>query len=84
MSAFVIVDVTDRDPNVMYELGIAHTIGKPVILLTQNIENVPFDLIHHRHHVYENKITGGEKFIKMLTDQIKALYNENYPEVEIQ
>lgn len=31
-----------------YEAGIAHTLGKNVIPITQNIEDIPFDLRHHR------------------------------------
>lgn len=40
----VIADCTGRNPNVFYELGIAHTLGKPVIMLTQDIEGLPFDV----------------------------------------
>src|SRR5262249_12547919 len=39
----IIADCTGRNPNVFYEIGIAHTIGKPVVLTTQNREDVPFD-----------------------------------------
>lgn len=47
-SRFVIADVTAKNPNVLYELGIAHTVGKPAIILAQNIDDVPFDLRHIR------------------------------------
>lgn len=40
----VVADLTDRNANVFYEVGIAHTIGRDVVLTTQNIEHVPFDL----------------------------------------
>lgn len=40
----LIADLTGKNPNVLYELGLAHAIGKPVILLTQDINDVPFDL----------------------------------------
>lgn len=40
----VVADVTDRDTNVFYETGIAHTIGRDVVLTAQSIEHVPFDL----------------------------------------
>jgi hypothetical protein len=52
-SALVIADLTTRNGNVMYEVGLAHTVGKPVIMLTQTIEDVPFDLRHYRCIVYE-------------------------------
>lgn len=40
----VIADCTGRNPNVFYELGICHTIGKPVFICTQRREAIPFDI----------------------------------------
>ena len=48
----VVTECTDRNPNVFYELGLAHALGKPSILLVQNIEDIPFDLRHLRIIVY--------------------------------
>ncbi|WP_422931773.1 hypothetical protein [Singulisphaera sp. PoT] len=48
LSSIVIVDFTGKNPNVMYETGIAHTLGKHVVPITQSMEDVPFDLKHHR------------------------------------
>jgi len=48
----VIADVTHRDPNVFYELGICHTLGKEVIVITQSSEDVPFDIRHRRYIDY--------------------------------
>jgi nucleoside 2-deoxyribosyltransferase len=50
---FVIADMTGRNPNVFYEVGYAHAKGKLCILLTASAEDIPFDLKHHRHIVYE-------------------------------
>lgn len=47
-SDLVIADLTGLNPNVFYELGVAHALKKPVILLTQVIEDVPFDLQSYR------------------------------------
>jgi hypothetical protein len=41
---FLIADLTRKNPNVFYELGIAHALGKDVILISQNTEDVPFDV----------------------------------------
>ena len=49
----LIAELTGRNPNVSYETGIAHTVGKEVILLTQTMDDVPFDLKHLRCIVYE-------------------------------
>jgi hypothetical protein len=48
-SRVVICDFTGRNPNVFYEAGIAHTLGKTVIPIVQNKNDVPFDLGHIRY-----------------------------------
>lgn len=65
-SKIVIADCTDRNPNVFYEIGIAHAIGKPVILITQNVEDIPFDLRHLRHIKYEYTPRGVKQFERRL------------------
>jgi CheY-like chemotaxis protein len=49
---FLIAELTSRNPNVFYELGLAHAFNKPVILMVQDIESVPFDLKQRRCIVY--------------------------------
>lgn len=49
----IIADVTGRNANVFYELGLAHTQTKNVLLLTRNINDVPFDLRGFFCHQYE-------------------------------
>ena len=44
----IVAELTSLNPNVLYELGIAHGLNKPTILLTQSIEDVPFDLRSYR------------------------------------
>ena len=58
----IVADCTDRNPNVFYEIGLAHTIGKPTILLTQKSEDVPFDLRHWRHIAYQLTPRGMKEF----------------------
>jgi hypothetical protein len=57
----VIADCTGRNPNVMYELGIAHTLGKRVLLLSQRKKDIPFDIGHLRVVIYEASPTGLER-----------------------
>ena len=44
-----------------YEIGIAHTLGRDVILITQNDADVPFDLRHLRYVKYLNNAEGLRK-----------------------
>ena len=48
--------MTGGNPNVFYEVGYAHALGKIVVLLTQNPDDIPFDLKHKQHTVYGGKI----------------------------
>src|SRR6266481_5682051 len=52
----IVADMTGRNPNVFYEVGYAHALGKVVLLLTQNVADIPFDLKHRSHTVYGGKI----------------------------
>jgi len=40
----ILADLTNKNPNVFYELGLAHAITKPAILITASMDDVPFDL----------------------------------------
>ena len=57
-SSLIIADITSRNPNVFYEIGIAHTLGKKVILLTQKVTDIPFDFKNYRHIIYEDNVDG--------------------------
>ena len=41
---FLVGEFTGRNPNVLYEAGLAHTLGKPLICLTQRTDDIPFDI----------------------------------------
>jgi hypothetical protein len=47
-SDLVVADLTAENPNVFYELGIAHALTRNTVLITQSIEDVPFDLKSYR------------------------------------
>jgi hypothetical protein len=52
--AEVVISVcTGQNPNVFYETGVAHVLGKPVLLLTASASDVPFDLRHWRFIIYD-------------------------------
>jgi hypothetical protein len=54
----IVADMTGRNPNVFYEVGYAHALGKTVVLLTQSPDDIPFDLKHYPHIVYGSSITA--------------------------
>ncbi len=49
---FIVADITGRNPNVLYELGIAHTLAKPVLILSRNAADIPIDLATRRVILY--------------------------------
>lgn len=57
-SRIIIADVTGWNPNVFYELGISHTVGKDVILITQPSARLPFDTQGYRHVIYSDNPAG--------------------------
>src|SRR4051812_11038609 len=63
----IVADMTGRNANVFYEVGYAHALGKIVVLLTQNADDIPFDLKHRQHIVYGGKI---ETLRKELTEKL--------------
>lgn len=71
----VIADMTRLNPNVMYELGVAHTLGKETILIYQREQEIkfPFDLAHIRRIEYENSATGGKKLENDLREVLRSI-----------
>jgi hypothetical protein len=57
-SRIVVCDCSGRNPNVFYEAGIAHTLGREVILIAQSANDIPFDLRHLRYIPYLNNNEG--------------------------
>ena len=49
---FVIADITGRNPNVLYELGVAHTLAKPVLIISRHAADIPIDLSTRRIILY--------------------------------
>jgi hypothetical protein len=72
----VIADLSGQNPNVFYEVGIAHTLGKPVLLLSQSIEDVPFDLRHRRVLPYEYTPIGCKRLVARLREHVLAMLDQ--------
>ncbi len=70
----LIADLTNQNPNVFYEVGYAHGLKKRVILLTKNIQDIPFDLKHYPHIIYEDKILNLKRKLK---ERLEYFQNTN-------
>ena len=67
----LVAELTSRNPNVFYELGLAHALQKPVVLISANESDVPFDLRHIRVIYYD--VTDpfwGTKLLEKVTENI--------------
>jgi hypothetical protein len=75
---FVIAEISSGNDNVFYELGIAHTLNRPAILITQASapEQVPFDIRHLRYIQYENTVSGGLRLRADLQRAIERLLRD--------
>jgi len=72
-SRVVICDCSGRNPNVFYEAGIAHTLGREVILITQSEHDIPFDLRHLRYIRYLNNGEGRAVLTQGLQSRMQTL-----------
>ena len=73
----VICDCTGKNPNVFYELGLAHSLGKKTICITQNSNDIPFDIKHLRYIKYEYTPRGMKKFEEKLEQYVAIASAEN-------
>ena len=70
-AGIIIAELSEQNPNVFYELGLAHAWNKKVIMITQNIRNIPFDLKHWRMVIYDRSNINGLK--EKLRTELAAL-----------
>jgi len=73
----LVAELTTRNPNVFYELGIAHALHKPVVLVSSNDKDVPFDLHHIRVIYYDmtDPFWGAKLLEKVAENIVSALKN---------
>jgi len=61
----IVAELTEYNPNVYYELGLAHGYNKNVIMMTQDIAKIPFDLRHMRIVKYDrHKMDESKELLK--------------------
>jgi len=67
----LVAELTSRNPNVFYELGLAHALKKPVVLVSSNEADVPFDLKHIRVIIYDTSDPfWGTKLLEKVAENI--------------
>jgi hypothetical protein len=73
----LVAELTTRNPNVFYELGLAHALRKPVVLVSSNEADVPFDLHHIRVIYYDmtDPFWGNKLIEKVAENILSALMN---------
>jgi hypothetical protein len=71
----VIADCTEKNSNVFYEIGIAHTVGKKVILITRSEKDIPSDIKHFDYIEYVYDPEGTQKLIDKLRTFLKQSLN---------
>jgi hypothetical protein len=69
----VVCDCSGRNPNVFYEIGIAHSLGKDAILITRSADDIPFDLRHLRYLSYLPNKQGLEELSEGVQARLKTL-----------
>lgn len=69
----VITDYTSHNANVFYETGIAHTLGRKCIPLTQRTDEIPFDLKHLRTLKYETTDIGLKQLKLELGERVRNI-----------
>ncbi|MCB9252650.1 MAG: hypothetical protein H6605_09305 [Flavobacteriales bacterium] len=75
-SKLVIAEISALNPNVFYEVGYAHALNKPTILIADKITKLPFDVSPFRTLYYENSIAGKKKVEEGLRNHIDAVLSE--------
>jgi hypothetical protein len=77
-AAVIVADVSGHNPNVFYELGVAHQVKGPdqVVIITQSTDGAPFDVTAFRHLRYDHSKSGrrelGEKLPQCLKESLKS------------
>jgi len=69
----IIADLTNSNPNVFYEVGVAHGLGIPTVLITQDLDEIPFDLT--AYEVFEYSTDFVE--IDNLKDSLRDIANKH-------
>ena len=78
-SKVIIAEITPANPNVYYEVGYAHALNKPTILIAEKSTLLPFDVSPFRVLLYENSIHGKATAEEALRGHLKTIMESNSP-----
>lgn len=73
-ASLIIADCTDKNPNVFYEIGMAHTVGKKVVLLTRSKDDIPSDIQHFDYIEYVYDPEG----VQLLLDKLRVFIKRSF------
>lgn len=76
-ACLVLADVTNKNPNVLYELGFAHALGKDTMIITQNEEDIPSDFKHLRYFKYDDDEKGWKSLKVRLDKVVRSMKTAN-------
>src|SRR5262245_57335771 len=69
----VIAEITDKNPNVFYEMGVAHAIGNKTIMIAQNAKELPFDISNYRCIIYKQSVDGLQQLQAEIVESLQEL-----------
>ena len=79
-SPLVIANLTDLNPNVMYELAVRHAVRKSVIIIAEESTRLPFDIADQRTIFFKNDMLGVQELSNQLEKIIKSIVDEESPD----
>jgi hypothetical protein len=81
----IIADCTGQNPNVLYELGIAHTAGKKVMVISQHAEDVPFDVRYLRYFLYDaqNVAALAPLVLRVLSEMTEGSWEDDLDDMAV-
>jgi hypothetical protein len=68
----ILADCTEKNPNVFYEIGMAHAVGKNVVLITRSDKDIPSDIKHFDYILYDYDPEGVETLLEKLSNFLNA------------